>query len=73
MVLFIARLAGPHNATLFMIEIAPRWVENILEILSITTSWAKEDPTQTIANLKESKLYTLILGKLYKQGGDQVL
>ena len=61
------------DATLFMIEIAPRWAENILEILLITTSWPKEDPMQTIAHLKEFELYTLILGRLYRQGGDQVL
>ena len=61
------------NATLFMVETAPRWSEGILEVLSITTFWPKEGMARTISKLEELEQYVLLSGCLYRYGPDKVL
>ena len=61
------------NATLFMVETAPQWSENILEVLFITTFWPKEGMARTIAQLEESEQYVLLSRRLYRYGSDKVL
>ena len=61
------------DATLFLIDIAPRWVEPILEVLSVTAEWAPKDAQTTLNQLRESDRYTIISGRLYRQGSDNVL
>ena len=61
------------DATLFQIDIAPRWAEPILEVLSVTAEWAPKDAQTTLNQLRESDRYTIISGQLYRQGSDNVL
>ena len=60
------------DAVLFVIETAPRWSEPILEVLSSHAPWARSDSNMTIAQLEESSQYILVLGRLYRQGIDQI-
>ena len=50
------------NAPLFQIDIAPRWAEPILEVLSITAEWAPDNVQTTLTQLRESNRYTIITG-----------
>ena len=61
------------DATLFQIDIAPRWAEPILEVLSVTAEWAPKDAQTTLNQLRESDRYTIISGRLYRQGSNNVL
>ena len=61
------------DAPLFMIEMAPKWAEKILQVLSIDVSWPKDSPEGSLAYLEMSEPYTLISGRLYRQGADKVL
>lgn len=61
------------DATLFVIEIAPRWAEPILDILSYGVSWEGQDKEETVARLEQAENYSLVSGRLYRQGSDQVL
>ena len=61
------------NAMLFMVETTPRWVEHILEVLSIDISWPQEYRSLSIEEIEESKHYVLLFEKIYRQGLDQVL
>ena len=61
------------DSTLFKVESAPRWSEHILEVLSTSISWQRENNPLSIAQLEESQHYVLLSGRLYRLGPDKVL
>ena len=61
------------DAALFQIDIAPRWAEAILQVLSLEALHAQDNIEESRTLLEESKKYLVISGRLYKQGPDKVL
>ena len=61
------------DSTLFKVETAPRWSKHILEVLSTSISWQRENNPLSIAQLEESQHYVLLSGRLYRLGPDKVL
>jgi len=58
---------------LFEIDIAPRWAGPILEVLSSTGIWTQQDAQIMLAKIQKSGKYTLISGRLYGKGINNVL
>ena len=61
------------DSTVFKVKTAPRWSEHILEVLSTSISWQRENNPLSIAQLEESQHYVLLSGRLYRLGPDKVL
>ena len=59
------------DATLFAIEIAPRWARTIVTFLSMGTLSSDESDTMDI--IEDSAPYQLISGRLYRMGVDGVM
>ena len=61
------------DATLFQVKIAPRWAEQIVGLLSIDFLASPRDFSSREDALRTIERYTLISGRLYYLGRDQVL
>ena len=61
------------DATLFQVEIAPKWAEQIIRLLSIDYHAVPKDFSSIEHTLRTIESYTLISGRLYHLGGDNVL
>ena len=59
------------DATLFAVEIAPRWARTIVTFLSMGTISSEESNTMDI--IEDSAPYQLISGRLYRMGVDGVM
>ena len=62
----------PDN-TLFQVEKAPRWAEPIVQVLSIDYVMSSKDVEDIEYTLRKLEPYSLISGRLYILGKDQVL
>ena len=61
------------DATLFQVETAPRWAEQIVGLLSIDFLASPRDFSSREDALRTIERYTLISGRLYYLGKDKVL
>ena len=61
------------DATLLQVEIAPRWAEQIVRLLSINFLASPRDFSNPEDTLRTIERYTLISGRLYYLGKDKVL
>ena len=61
------------DATLFQVETAPKWAKNIIRLLSIDYQAIPQDFDDVENTLQTIERYTLISGRLYRLGEDNVL
>ena len=61
------------DATLFQVETAPQWAERIVRLLSIDFLAIPRDFSNPEDTLRTMERYTLILGRLYCLGKDNML
>ena len=61
------------DAALFQVETAPKWSEQIITLLSIDYLASTQDFQNLGTTLNSIERYTLISGRLYRLGEDNVL